>query len=93
MLVSLGLASKGKPGSIVVMCTDGLSNVGIGSLDNDLEAEKSAEFYDKVGELATENGVIIQTITLKGEACNVFNLGKLAEKTQGKITRVNPENI
>jgi hypothetical protein len=33
LIASLGLASKGKAGSKVIVCTDGLSNVGIGSFD------------------------------------------------------------
>lgn len=30
---------------------------------------------------------------MKGEQCNVLSLGALAEKTNGKIKRVNPERI
>lgn len=37
LLTSLGLASKGKAGSVIIMCTDGLANIGVGALDNDLE--------------------------------------------------------
>lgn len=37
LLSSLGMASKGKKGSTVVICTDGLANVGIGSMENDIE--------------------------------------------------------
>lgn len=33
LLAALGLASQGKPGSMVILCTDGLANVGIGALD------------------------------------------------------------
>ena len=33
LLAALGMASKGKPGSMVVICTDGLANIGLGSLD------------------------------------------------------------
>ena len=29
---SLGLASQGLPGSCVVLCTDGIANIGIGKL-------------------------------------------------------------
>jgi len=33
VLTSVALASEGKPGSTVVICTDGLSNVGLGAFD------------------------------------------------------------
>ena len=33
LLSSLQLAAKGKPGSMIVLCTDGLANKGLGSLE------------------------------------------------------------
>jgi len=30
----MGMAAKGKPGSTVIICTDGLANIGLGSLDS-----------------------------------------------------------
>jgi hypothetical protein len=40
----------GKPGSTVIICTDGLANKGLGTLDNpDIQPEP---FYNEVGELA-----------------------------------------
>ena len=39
LTVSLGMISKQKKGSMIVICTDGLANVGIGALDNDIELE------------------------------------------------------
>lgn len=33
LLAAVALAADGKPGSVVVLCTDGLANVGLGALD------------------------------------------------------------
>jgi len=33
LLTSIGIASQGAPGSQVVLCTDGLANVGLGAFD------------------------------------------------------------
>lgn len=33
VLTSIGLASQGKAGSTVVVCTDGLANIGLGAFD------------------------------------------------------------
>ena len=33
ILTSIGLASKGKPGSMVIICTDGLANTGLGGIE------------------------------------------------------------
>lgn len=46
------MAAEGKPGSSVVICTDGLANVGLGSFDEVKTAEEMAkvdEFYERVG--------------------------------------------
>ncbi len=46
-----------------------------------------------MGNYAKNSGIVISTITLKGEECKVITLGKLSDLTHGTITRVNPENI
>jgi hypothetical protein len=43
ILAALAIASKGKLGSMVIICTDGLANRGLGSLENEEEGEP---FYD-----------------------------------------------
>lgn len=35
LAVSLGLLKNSKPGSKILLCTDGLANIGVGSLDGD----------------------------------------------------------
>lgn len=89
--LSLGLASKGKPGSTVIICTDGLANVGVGDLDNSKRATDN--FYEDMGIYAKERGIMVNIITIKGEGCKMEKLGQLADLTQGKVTRVNPDNI
>lgn len=34
LLTSVGLAAQGNPGSSVIVCTDGLANIGLGSFDD-----------------------------------------------------------
>lgn len=46
------MAAEGKPGSSVVICTDGLANIGIGAFDLCKEAadfNAIDAFYEKVG--------------------------------------------
>lgn len=38
LLSAIEVASKGSPGSSVVLCTDGLANIGLGSLEPVTEA-------------------------------------------------------
>lgn len=64
LLVSLAMAHK-FPGSQVILCTDGLSNVGIGALATDSQGYVPAaaeEFYKKVATSAKQSGVSISII-------------------------------
>jgi hypothetical protein len=51
-LTSIAMAAQGLAGSTVVICTDGLANVGLGAYDEAKTPEQIAEvdtFYEKVG--------------------------------------------
>ncbi|KRX09903.1 Zinc finger, Sec23/Sec24-type [Pseudocohnilembus persalinus] len=93
LLSSLGLLKNAKPGSQIIICTDGLSNIGFGALDTDEASQISQPVYDQITQLALEKGIQISIITVKGEQCKIITLGTMADKTQGKITKVNPQNI
>ena len=60
LLLSVAMAAQ-CPGSRVVICTDGLANVGLGNLDDiqsdDIYAESFA-FYNTVTEMATQGGYV-----------------------------------
>jgi hypothetical protein len=92
LLSAVGLASKGNPGSRIIICTDGLANVGLGSLES-IHLNEARAFYEKLGELAKEKGVSISIVTIKGEGSNVEIIGKLADVTNGTVTRVDMNDI
>jgi Mg-chelatase subunit ChlD len=48
LVSALNIASKGSPGSSVILCTDGLANIGIGQLEPYDEIKK--QFYINLGE-------------------------------------------
>ncbi|CAD8204307.1 unnamed protein product [Paramecium octaurelia] len=89
LISALELAKVGKPGSMIIICTDGLANLGLGALD----CESSRRLYQELGQMAAEKGIVISLVTIKGEGCKIDTLGKLVEKTNGIVTRVNPEKI
>lgn len=94
LLSAVSLASKGKPGSKVIICTDGLANVGLGSLENYNSEKESKKFYEKVGLYAKSKGISISVITIKADAeCNIQILSKVALETDGVVSRVDPEKI
>ena len=97
VLASVAMASKGAPGSQVIICTDGMANVGIGSFNQygrGSGAEDDAtKFYDKVGSLAEESGVMVNLVTIAGCDANVQGLSRLIELSGGQIEQVNPNEL
>lgn len=65
ILTSVAMASKGAPGSQVIVCTDGMANVGIGSFGRGGDAA-ATQFYDDVGKFAEDTGVMINLVTIAG---------------------------
>jgi hypothetical protein len=87
------MASCGAPGSCVILCTDGISNVGLGAFDEIKSEEESKivdEFYEKLGEFAKFKGVTVNVISIEGDECNIDTLSKISEVTGGSVERVNP---
>lgn len=49
LLTAVGMASQGAPGSQVIICTDGLANVGLGAFDEVKTEDQSKQvdsFYE-----------------------------------------------
>ena len=94
VLTSVAMASKGAPGSQVIICTDGMANVGIGAFGRfgDDSAGATA-FYDQVGALAEEMGVMINLVTIAGTDANIEGLSRLVELSGGQIEQVNPNEL
>ena len=90
LLFSIILASEAGPGSQVIICTDGLANIGVG----DLTAENvQDEFYREVGSIAKELGVSVSVITIEGQDCKLEALNFVTFETQGDIVKVAPEAL
>lgn len=88
---SIAMAAQGAPGSQVVICTDGLANVGLGAFDEAKTPEQTAkveEFYERVGVYAKSKGLTINIVSIIGDECNLESLSTLAELTGGNVERV-----
>jgi len=93
---AIAMAAEGAQGSQVVICTDGLANVGLGAFDEAKTDEEFAaieKFYGDLGEYAKEVGLTINVISIAGDECNLDALAKLAEVTGGEVERVNPVEL
>ena len=76
--LSTGL-SKSRPGAAIVLATDGVANVGVGS-------GKDQRYYQTVALEAKQHGTNINVITLEGEDCSMENIGLAADLTSGQVS-------
>lgn len=102
VVVATALASAAS-GSKIVVCTDGLANVGLGSIEDSVVPADAPEgstpssiaeqFYTRVGTYAVTNGSTIDVIGIEGDGCNLEVLGALSETTGGNVLNVNPVDL
>jgi len=96
IITSICMAAEGSPGSKVVVCTDGLANIGLGAFDevkDEAEMLKVDAFYETIGQVAQTAGVVVSIISIEGDECNIDSLVKLAELTGGVVERVDPTTL
>ena len=96
IITAIALAGEGAPGSTVIVCTDGLANVGLGAFDgvqSEEEQKKVQEFYEIIGQYAQQKGVTVNIISIIGEECNIETLSKISDLTGGEVQRVDPKNL
>lgn len=94
VVVATAMAGRAA-GSKVVVCTDGLANVGLGAID-ELDSKSEADaaaitgFYSRIGEAAAAKGVSIDVIGIEGEGCDLETIGQMAEAAGGSVEKVSP---
>eukprot|EP01090_Pellita_catalonica_P016550 TRINITY_DN4766_c0_g1_i3.p2 TRINITY_DN4766_c0_g1~~TRINITY_DN4766_c0_g1_i3.p2 ORF type:complete len:236 (+),score=38.49 TRINITY_DN4766_c0_g1_i3:1538-2245(+) len=88
VLVSCAIA-KQTPGSRVIICTDGLANIGIGSM----EADGYRKFYRGIAKDALKHNTTLSLMSFKGSDCNIEALGEMATKTGGQVDIVDPASV
>ncbi|XP_077360103.1 circularly permutated Ras protein 1 [Festucalex cinctus] len=95
-LVAITMASR-HPGSKVIICTDGKANTTLGNLeveDNDARTLLSSTiFYQELGEDAANQGVTVSVLSIEGTDCRLDELGRLADRTGGKVVIANPRML
>ena len=91
ILLSLSLLKNAKIGSRIFLCTDGMSNLGIGDISQDKDGAKA--YYSKIGNMASEKGIVINLITFEDSESEIDILMNMVQKSGGEIIRVNPNAI
>ena len=76
LLISISMACQ-VPGSKVIICTDGMANVGLGNLDTLGSTEetyaRTTAFFDQVSSMAAEKGYAFSTVMCQLERCLVIS--------------------
>ncbi|KAJ5077025.1 hypothetical protein M0811_00345 [Anaeramoeba ignava] len=99
LVVSAELAGK-KEGSRVILCTDGKSNIGIGNVDDDDELNKRDDakenmesFYTQLALECKNKGIMISVMTFDDTDCNLEQISKVVQETEGDMDIVKPTQI
>mmetsp|Transcript_34260 Transcript_34260/g.39576 ORF Transcript_34260/g.39576 Transcript_34260/m.39576 type:complete len:147 (+) Transcript_34260:862-1302(+) len=94
ILTAIGIAGECGPESSVIVCTDGLSNYGIGNLEDlktgRVSQEEIDSFYQSLANYAKEKEVAVNLISIKGEDCDLETLTTLTEVTGGNVDIIDP---
>ncbi len=89
LLAATCLAARGKKGSKVLICTDGMANTGLGS--NGGSSDKT--YYESVGKYARSMGVAVTVVSIVDSECRLDLLSPLAILTGGSVIKVDPQNL
>merc|ERR1712137_1082473 len=72
----------------VIICTDGMPNVGVGSLESN--PTLGSQFYAEVAEIAKESSTVVNVIAIEGCDCSLADFQLCAEKTSGELNTLDP---
>eukprot|EP01113_Clastostelium_recurvatum_P035404 TRINITY_DN4934_c0_g1_i4.p1 TRINITY_DN4934_c0_g1~~TRINITY_DN4934_c0_g1_i4.p1 ORF type:complete len:930 (-),score=159.59 TRINITY_DN4934_c0_g1_i4:32-2821(-) len=91
LLLASALASQ-KQRSEVIVCTDGLPNVALGSFENSDEFSMKASqvFYERVAQFAKTNNTSISVLGIEGSDINMDCLSRCASVTSGTVNILHP---
>jgi hypothetical protein len=94
---AIAMAGECGNGSSVVICTDGLANVGVGCLEEQKDSSNAAQdvatFYEQLADYAYQKGVTVNIISIKGEECDLETLSPLYDKTGGNVDIIEPDEL
>jgi hypothetical protein len=81
-----------------MICTDGLANIGVGSLEDKKHDNEGVceveEFYKTVAAYAKSKGVTVSIISIKGgDQSDLETLSHVYIETGGNVNIVEPEEL
>jgi len=94
LLASISIAGTTR-GSSVILCTDGIANVGLGTLENYVPDDNSPAtlFYTRVSTDALQRGVAVSILSIQGTNSSLEHIAKVSAETRGVNHIVDPLNL
>jgi len=89
LYIAAQLAGK-KAHSEIILCTDGLSNVGLGSLDEKDTMEEASKFYKAVAAYSKAHETTINIMALQDSNCALSSFAVVATETSGQVNILHP---
>ena len=78
--------------SEVILCTDGMPNVGVGALDSPY-IDVARQFYVKLAAEAKKQSTMINVIAIEGCNCSLEDFKMCAEYTNGQLNTLHPLEV
>ena len=66
LCVSMAMLKDAKPGSKIVLCTDGLANTGVGAIEDCVSFDEVDAWYRVLATQAKESGMSISVVAIEG---------------------------
>jgi hypothetical protein len=90
LFYSIEMPSK-RPGSSIILCTDGCVNNGLRDLEENYKTNE--KFYEDVANYAEEKSVVVNIVTIEDTDCKLAVLRKVSDLSNGEMTVVNTHNL
>ncbi len=87
LAAAYALLREARPGSKIMIFTDGKSNIGVGNLDIDAGGHKDTLFYDQMAATLKNKGIATSVYAFGAEECSLSDFNTLTNETQGIIER------
>eukprot|EP00007_Cunea_sp_BSH-02190019_P003951 CAMPEP_0174243232 /NCGR_PEP_ID=MMETSP0417-20130205/30934_1 /TAXON_ID=242541 /ORGANISM="Mayorella sp, Strain BSH-02190019" /LENGTH=877 /DNA_ID=CAMNT_0015322717 /DNA_START=37 /DNA_END=2670 /DNA_ORIENTATION=+ len=87
LVIALSLATR-TPGGDVILCTDGVANIGVGAMEDAALMSDARQFYRKLGEQAKAGECVVSIMGLEGTDIALDTLKQCATLSGGVINIV-----
>jgi Sec23/Sec24 zinc finger protein len=97
-IISSQSSKEAKDGGKVLLLTDGLANVGLGSIESDSSPDsKHRAFYNQMAQICVENNIIVDIVAVRdnqgGNSVALDIIGQITNYTGGNMLFITADQI